>query len=61
MRTHPAGPHALLLDCADADEVAAWHAELTRRRDAGELSAVELVPAARTILVDGVPDPAATA
>lgn len=61
MRTHPAGPHALLLDCADADEVADWHADLTRRRDAGQLSAVELVPAARTVLIDGVADPTALA
>jgi allophanate hydrolase subunit 1 len=61
MRTLPVGPHGLLLECADADEVAAWHAELGRRRDAGELAATELVPAARTILLDGVPDPAALA
>src|SRR5262249_43136788 len=39
--------------------VHAWHAELRRRRDAGELAAVEIVPGARTVLVDGVPDAAA--
>ncbi len=59
MRTHPAGPHALLVECADGDEVAGWLTELSRRRDNGELSCVELVPAARTVLLDGVDDPAA--
>jgi hypothetical protein len=61
MRTRPAGPRAVLLECADAAEVAAWHAELQRRRDSGALAATELVPAARTVLVDGVADPAALA
>lgn len=61
MRTRPAGPHAVLLECADAAEVAGWHAELRRRRDSGALAATELVPAARTVLVDGVADPAALA
>ncbi|RLP87961.1 allophanate hydrolase subunit 1 [Micromonospora sp. BL4] len=63
----PAGAHALLLDCsepADAAQAAlvdAWRAELWRRRDRGELTAVEIVPAASTVLLDGLPDPAATA
>ncbi|WP_200208430.1 5-oxoprolinase subunit B family protein [Micromonospora coerulea] len=61
MRIRPVGAHALLLDCADLDEVQAWRAELWRRREAGELTAVEVVPAARTVLVDGVPDPVAVA
>lgn len=59
MRTYPVGPRALLLECADSAEVAAWHAELTRR--ATSLRATELVPAARTILLDGVGDPSALA
>ncbi|MDG4816374.1 allophanate hydrolase subunit 1 [Micromonospora sp. WMMD956] len=57
MRIRPVGAHALLLDCDDTDQVEAWRAELTRRRAAGELTAVEIVPAARTVLLDGVPDP----
>ncbi|MFR9781019.1 5-oxoprolinase subunit B family protein, partial [Micromonospora sp. MS34] len=57
MWIRPVGTHALLLDCDDADQVQAWRAELCRRRDAGELSAVEIVPAAATVLLDGVPDP----
>lgn len=61
MRIRPVGAHALLLDCDDPDQVQAWHAELWHRRDAGELSAVEIVPAATTVLVDGVPDPEAAA
>ncbi|TDC71777.1 allophanate hydrolase subunit 1 [Micromonospora sp. KC606] len=61
MRIRAVGKQALLLDCADPGQVAAWHAELWRRRDAGELSAVEIVPAAATVLLDGVPDPEATA
>ncbi|PTA44664.1 allophanate hydrolase subunit 1 [Micromonospora sp. RP3T] len=61
MRIRPVGAHALLLDCDDPDQVEAWRAELWHRRAAGELAAVEIVPAAVTVLLDGVPDPAATA
>src|SRR5688500_15346259 len=49
------------LDPDPAGQVEAWRAELWRRREAGELTAVEIVPAATTVLLDGVPDPAATA
>ncbi|TYB34837.1 allophanate hydrolase subunit 1 [Micromonospora sp. AP08] len=61
MRIRPVGAHALLLDCDGPEQVEAWRAELWRRRAAGELSAVEIVPAAATVLVDGVPDPAVAA
>lgn len=61
MRIRPVGAGALLLECADGAEVEAWRAELWRRRSLGELTAVEIVPAARTVLVDGVPDPGAAA
>ncbi|WP_446212082.1 5-oxoprolinase subunit B family protein [Micromonospora sp. IBSANI012] len=61
MRIRPVGRHALMLDCDDPDQVEAWRAELWHRRDAGELTAVEIVPAAATVLLDGVPDPAAVA
>ncbi|GGR67838.1 allophanate hydrolase [Micromonospora fulviviridis] len=61
MRIRPVGAHALLLDCDGPEQVEAWRAELWRRRAAGDLSAVEIVPAAATVLVDGVPDPAAAA
>jgi KipI family sensor histidine kinase inhibitor len=53
----PVGSSALLVECGDGAEVEAWRAELTRRRDAGDLRALEIVPGARTVLLDGVPDP----
>jgi KipI family sensor histidine kinase inhibitor len=49
------GASSLLLECADGPQVEAWRAELWRRRDAGDLQAVEIVPGAATILLDGVP------
>ncbi|MGW0753131.1 5-oxoprolinase subunit B family protein [Streptomyces sp. NPDC002587] len=59
MRPLVVGGEALLIELGSAAEVAALHAELLRRRDAGELGAVrDVVPAARTVLVDGVRDPA---
>jgi KipI family sensor histidine kinase inhibitor len=61
MRIRSVGASALLLECSDADQVEAWRAELWRRRESGDLNAIEIVPAARTVLVDGVSDPAATA
>ncbi|MEU5903587.1 allophanate hydrolase subunit 1 [Micromonospora sp. NPDC047527] len=67
MRIRSVGAYALLLDCtapADIPEAAlveAWRAELWRRREQGDLSAVEIVPAASTLLLDGLSDPAATA
>ena len=61
MRIRPVGVTALLLECADSGEVEAWRAELWRRRDAGELAAVDIVPAARTILLDGLADAIVTA
>ncbi|WP_018254845.1 5-oxoprolinase subunit B family protein [Salinispora mooreana] len=61
MRIRPVGAHALLLDCSDADQVEAWRAELWRRRKEGHLDAVEIIPAARTVLLDGLTDAAHTA
>ncbi|MGC5285845.1 5-oxoprolinase subunit B family protein [Micromonospora sp. DT231] len=67
MRIRPVGAHALLLDCTasagvpDAALVEAWRAELWRRRAQGDLIAVEIVPAASTVLLDGLPDPTTTA
>lgn len=58
MRTRRVGASALLLE---VDDPMAWFAELCRRRASGRLVAVEIVPAARTVLLDGVPDPAALA
>lgn len=52
------GERALLVELAGSEEAEAFHAELLRRRAAGALPAVrEIVPAARTVLLDGVADP----
>ncbi|MFI9204254.1 5-oxoprolinase subunit PxpB [Streptomyces sp. NPDC053048] len=61
-RALPVGRHALLVEVATADEAQALHAELLRRRAAGTLPSVrEIVPAARTVLLDGLADPRALA
>ena len=58
MRVLRYGDRALLVECADLAEVAALHAELLRRRAAGTLPPVaDLVPAERTVLIDGLNDP----
>ncbi|WP_377272575.1 allophanate hydrolase subunit 1 [Peterkaempfera sp. SMS 1(5)a] len=59
---HAMGRRALLLELDSPEQVAAWHAELLRRRTAGRLPAgLEIVPAAGTVLLDGLTDPAALA
>jgi len=55
VRARLAGEHGLLVECADAEEVAATYVHLRAR--ATELGAVEVVPAARTVLLDGLNDP----
>ncbi len=59
MQIRRAGASALLIDVGAADVrlVDAWRAELWRRRDVGDLIADEIVPGARTLLIDGVPNP----
>ncbi|MFT2018469.1 5-oxoprolinase subunit B family protein [Streptomyces sp. 796.1] len=62
MRGLPVGERALLLEVESDAAVEALHAELVRRLGSPELPAVgEIVPAARTVLLDGLADPAATA
>jgi KipI family sensor histidine kinase inhibitor len=58
MRVLPAGDTALLIEVASGVEAEALHAELLRRRAEGSLAVREIVPAARTVLLDGVADPA---
>ncbi|KOU74328.1 allophanate hydrolase [Streptomyces sp. MMG1533] len=58
MRALPVGDDALLVEVASGDEAQALHAELLRRRAEGSLSVREIVPAARTVLLDGLADPA---
>ncbi|WP_328316377.1 5-oxoprolinase subunit B family protein [Streptomyces sp. NBC_00388] len=58
MRVIPVGEHALLVELESAAGTEAFHAELLRRRDAGELPPVtDIVPAARTVLLDGLARP----
>ncbi|KUJ58674.1 allophanate hydrolase subunit 1 [Streptomyces sp. NPDC093228] len=57
MRAMPVGDDALLLEVPSGREAEALHAELQRRRSAGELTVREIVPAARTVLLDGVREP----
>ncbi len=53
MEIRPVGEYALLIE---VDDVPAWRAECERERAAGRLLVQEIVPGARTILLDGMPD-----
>ncbi|MCS0639556.1 allophanate hydrolase subunit 1 [Streptomyces sp. LP05-1] len=58
----PVGAHGLLVELGSGERTQALHAELLRRRADGRLPGVtEIVPAARTVLLDGVADPDALA
>ena len=57
IRVLEAGPRALLVELDCGEDAEAFHVELLRRRAAGELPGVrEIVPGARTVLLDGVED-----
>ncbi|WAZ20344.1 allophanate hydrolase subunit 1 [Streptomyces cinnabarinus] len=58
MRALRVGGDALLIEVASGEQAQALHADLLRRRAEGSLSVREIVPAARTVLLDGVTDPA---
>lgn len=54
----PVGRHGLLIELPGAEEAEAFHAEVLRRRAAGLLPGVtEIVPGARTVLLDGLAEP----
>ncbi|MBD0419466.1 5-oxoprolinase subunit PxpB [Streptomyces sp. TRM S81-3] len=57
MNVLPVGDDALLVEVSSGDEAEALHAELLRRRAEGSLTVREIVPAARTVLLDGLADP----
>lgn len=57
MRARRAGPSAVLLEWDSPDAVFAAYDLLIAARAEGTLTAAEIVPAARTVLVDGVTDP----
>jgi len=58
MHARRVGQHALLVECTDLDDVAATYAAVRSRAE--ELGATDVVPAARTVLLDGVRDPEVT-
>ncbi|MFH9661556.1 allophanate hydrolase subunit 1 [Streptomyces sp. NPDC017248] len=58
MRALVVGDDALLVEVSSGAEAQALHAELRARRAAGVLTVREIVPAARTVLLDGLADPA---
>ena len=53
MEIRSVGADALLIE---VDDVESWRALIERRRSAGRLDAAEIVPGARTILLDGLRD-----
>jgi KipI family sensor histidine kinase inhibitor len=62
VRTLLAGPHALLVEVDDLAAAQALHAEIERRRQGGWApSLLDVVPGARTVLLDGLADPQAAA
>lgn len=54
MQARRVGEHGLLVECADTAEVESAYAAL--RAAAGRLGATDVVPAARTVLLDGLAD-----
>jgi len=62
LRARPVGASALLVEVDGAADVRILSQEIERRRAAGALgTVVDVVPGARTVLLDGVTDPAALA
>jgi KipI family sensor histidine kinase inhibitor len=61
MRVLRAGPSGLLVEVDTSEEVAAWYRAILAYRSTGRFDAAEIVPGARTILLDGVGDLATTA
>ncbi|MFG2308387.1 allophanate hydrolase subunit 1 [Streptomyces sp. NPDC048566] len=61
MRVLPVGDRALLVEVSSGDAAQALHAELLRRRSEGSLVVREIVPAARTVLLEGLDDAARVA
>ncbi|MFJ7068942.1 allophanate hydrolase subunit 1 [Streptomyces sp. NPDC101115] len=57
-KVYRVGERGLLVELVSGEATEAFHAELLRRREAGALPAVrEIVPAARTVLLEGVAVP----
>ncbi|MET7987197.1 MULTISPECIES: allophanate hydrolase subunit 1 [unclassified Streptomyces] len=58
MKALHVGDRALLVEVSSGEAAQALHAELVRRRAEGSLTVREIVPAARTVLLDGLDEPA---
>ncbi len=56
MRARRVGDQALLLECDGSDEARTAYAEARRRLETGELDCIDVVPAAETLLLDGLRD-----
>jgi KipI family sensor histidine kinase inhibitor len=54
MRVRRVGGSALLIECRNSEQAEACRAELFRRRETGDLTVIDIVPGARTVLLDGV-------
>lgn len=54
MIVHRVGDHAVLVELEHGEAAHALHAEAMRRRASGALVATDVVPGARTVLLDGV-------
>ncbi|MGX6604495.1 5-oxoprolinase subunit B family protein [Micromonosporaceae bacterium Da 78-11] len=54
MRVRRVGRSALLIECRNSEQAEACRADLVRRREAGEIEVVDIVPGATTVLLDGV-------
>ncbi|MFC4334821.1 5-oxoprolinase subunit B family protein [Salininema proteolyticum] len=52
----PAGPHGLLVECADTASATALFRHVQRRRAVGDLDVRDVIPGAETVLLDGVAD-----
>jgi KipI family sensor histidine kinase inhibitor len=62
VRFRPAGPSALLVEVDSLAQVRALHARIEQERARGWApDLVDVIPAARTVLLDGVPDRSALA
>ncbi|MEX6430096.1 MAG: 5-oxoprolinase subunit B family protein [Ferrimicrobium sp.] len=62
MKILPVGERALLIELEDLESVLGLYAEIEQRRKGGwHHDIVDVVPAARTILLDGISDPDAAA
>lgn len=56
MQARPVGTNAVLIECSDVAHARATYDRVLGLRAAGTLVATDVVPAERSVLVDGIPD-----